>query len=529
MNLFQKIILPITRELGFGKPTTGSRSYKAAVINRLNQNWNTGADNINQAIRQGMPTVRKRARWLWKNNSMVRGIRSKNRINVVGAEGFRLQMKCENKAGEIDVDACRQVEKGWKEWTKKENCTMARQLSFVRVQWLLMDQLIRDGEILFRMHSGGKNVNKFGFALELLETDLLDHNYNRELANGNAIIQGVEYNQFKEPVAFYFADRNIKDEASYSLYRGSNVQHVRVAAREIIFVYDPEHSNQFRGISHLAQVMIDFHNLDGYTEVAIINARVGAQTMGFIETAEGAIEQMAGDETDDDGNTIDHLSAGEIKELPFGKKFTSFDPDYPHEQFYPFVKTVLRMIASGLGLNYNSWIGDLESVNFSAMRSGAQDQQEEFLIKQALIREGVLIPVFEQWLKMALLNHAIELNASDFELLNKPHFAGRRWGFYDPVKDITAIKLTLESDLTTVTDELAKLGIDFNDWYEKRKQELTKLGELAQLKSKYGLLKEATPVQPVDPNADDNQDDNADPPTNGKAKKSLITKLLQEN
>jgi capsid protein len=183
------------------------------------------------------------------------------------------------------------------------------------------------------------------------------------------------------------------------------------------------------------------------------------------------------------------------------------------------------MIASGLGLNYNSWIGDLESVNFASMRSGAQDEQEEFLIKQTLIREGVLIPVFENWLRMALLNRAVDLEPRNFDLLNKPNFAGRRWGFYDPVKDVTAIKLALETNLTTLEDELASQGIDFNDWFVKKKNEITRLGELQKLKKQFGLT-EGKPEQPSAPS--DPDDENDDEPTNGKANKNFI-KILTEN
>jgi lambda family phage portal protein len=246
------------------------RYYAAANNNRFTSDWLVSTSNINDDIKSGLVAVRNRARELWKNNDYVRGLRNRKRTNIIGPEGFKFQSRVKTRQGEVDQEANQIIEQAWEEWQKKENCTMSQKYSFLEVCWLWTDQLVRDGEILARKIKGANN--KYGFALELIESDLLDEQYNDELKNGNNVLMGIEYDKWQRPVAYYIG----------SIRKG--IKHTRVPADEIIHHFDPEHAHQVRGISHLAQSMITLHDLQGYDQAAIIAARAGASKMGFIET-----------------------------------------------------------------------------------------------------------------------------------------------------------------------------------------------------------------------------------------------------
>lgn len=518
-KLFRKYVLTLPDS----KPVRyrNNRSLEAAQINRIIGNYGSETNSINDDIIEGGSRVRSRARQLMRNNPFIRGARSRNKVNVAGSEGFILQSKVKNINGDLDEKINGTIEEGFREFSKREFVTMSGVLSFVRVQWLLIEHLIRDGEFLIRLIRGNNRINKFGFSLEILEPDLLDLQLNKILENGNSIVAGVELNQWRRPINYYFKRNLIEDELNpaYKIFQAAT--HTIIPANDIIHVFDPEHSNQFRGYSQLTQSMLPMHDLQTYIKDAVINAKAGAATVGFIETAKDA-EDYDGDETDSDGNVTDYFETGSIRELPVGKKFVGFDPDYPHEQFPQFIKAVLRMIAVGLDLNYNSWIGDLEGVNYSSMRSGLQDERDNWKLKQVLFREGFLIPMFEEWLKQAILNKYFNFDFKDFERLNKPFFIGRRWDWVDPLKDVRATIEALDNNLTTLTDELAKRGEDFDEKIAQRIRETKKLIELKKLQDQLNPPNENSANKKVkkenDPEENDPEEKSFFIPTNGKHK-----------
>src|SRR5690606_1682178 len=62
----------------------------------------------------------------------------------------------------------------------------------------------RDGEALVREIEGYDNG--FGYALQLLDIERLDTTFNRNRAPGqNAVIMGIEINEYGAPVAFWLA------------------------------------------------------------------------------------------------------------------------------------------------------------------------------------------------------------------------------------------------------------------------------------------------------------------------------------
>jgi lambda family phage portal protein len=475
------------------------RAYAAAAQGRLQSSWRVSTGSINRDIKAGTRPVRDRARDLWRNNDYVRAYRTRNRVNIVGAEGFKHQNKALLPNGEEDIAANKIIEDAWKEYCKAEFCTMSKQLTARQVQWLQVDQLKRDGEILARMRKvNDLSKNKFGFALELLETDLLDETYNvTELSNGNTVIMGIELNEWRQPVAYYFKDNQVKNELSTNYYGAGTRERNRVPAEEILFAFDPEHANQFRGISHLAQSMLTFHNLERYDNSALTAAEVGASKVGFFEVDKELMDEYGGDDEDENGNTISNMSPGEFEQLPPGMKFNGWDPTYPHEQYPSFVKQILRRLAAGLALAYNSWIGDLEGVNFSSMRHGNQDEKESWMIQQALYIDAILIPWRSAWLKRALFVGAVKLNYADYERLNQPVFMGRRWNYFDPAKDVDASINAIDNFLSTHTDELAKTGKDFADIITTQKKELEMMQEIVEMKKKLGLIKEKTKEKPA--------------------------------
>jgi len=450
------------------------RGFEAVKNNRFTNDWVAENSSINKQVKAALPSLRDRARDLWKNDDLIKGYSRRVRANTV-FEGFKLQMRVKDANGTPDDKANSLIEEKWKKWTGKKYCTMEGRLDFTRMLWLIVDTLKCDGEVLVRSITG-KDVNEFGYSLELIESDLLDHNYNEVLNNGNVVIMGIELDQWKRRVAYYFKSNSLENEMSGLSYSSiNNTTLKRIPAEEIIHIFDPKFLKQFRGTSELASGMLTLHSAKGYDEAAIITARAGASKSIYIEQEKDL--EHTGDEEDSDGNQLENLSYGEVNYLNPGEKIAPWDPTYPHDQYPHFVKAIRRKLAVGLGVNYNLWLGDLEGVNFSSLRAGTLDERDHWRMDQYFLIDALCKEVFEGWLKWSLLTRVVNLAQSKFDIYNKPEFIPRSWPWVDPYKDVQASALAIDKGLSTLTRELKKQGLDFDDYITERKRELEKLKE----------------------------------------------------
>jgi lambda family phage portal protein len=456
-----------------GFVTGFQRGYNAAKKTRL-LNWALKFTPINQAVKEGIEPTRERARELYKNNSYAKGIRNLSRAEIVGHNGFKLQNKAKLSNGDLDEDVNTAIEEAYEEFSKPEYFTMRGDLSRTRVEWLWNEHLDRDGEVLARIITD-PNVNKFGVSLELLEPDDLDHTYNEVLPNGNVIIMGIEYNSWLQKQKFYLLKRSQNQYYNEAHYHR---EHEEIDAKYIIHGYDFSHSKQLRAVSDLSTIISDLQSLDAFESASLKNAEWSAKLLGFF--VKKRIEGDAFDGNVDKGDPIQDLSIGDASalELPTYTEFQSPNRDYPHAMHGPFISSMLKKIASGSGHDYSAIANDRSAENYSSLRSGKLTAQRMYMIRQRLLDEIAVTPVFKHWLKWALIKKAVPGVAyEDIDRVNKPHFQPPRWAWVDPLKDVAAAKMAIACGLSTLTAELAKQGIDINDYVRTRKRELKLLAD----------------------------------------------------
>lgn len=507
-NILNKVGLTTKRDLSVSVKRAEVRGYKAAQINRLNSDFVGTSNSINREIRTDMVKVRNRARNLWREDDYLQSFKRSVKANVIGPKGFVLQSKIINSDGTEDKYANDQIEKMWNKWSRKEFCTMAGMFNFRTVQNLVAEHLERDGEFIARIVKGiDQKINPFGVSLELIEPDYLDETFNQILSNGNVVVMGVEVNEWKKPVAFWLKKRDSVNEILGSALGTGQYSLERVLAEDIVFVIDPEHTNQLRAISPLASTLLTHHHLNGYIEGHVVAARIGADKMVMIESeVDSEEDDYEGDEIDVEGNKLEHMAPGITHYLRPGEKANMLNPSYPQGEFWPFLKAMLRKIFLGRGVDYNSTSGDLEGVSYSAMRSGKETERTNFMMRQSDVVDYFITPIFETVLKYSLLYGVLNLPYSKFEKFNSPVWVGKRWPYFDPLKDAQAAVLKINNGLSTRTKENAINGEDYNDvltGLANEKAEETKLNiNYGAPKDGIEFIKEPDEDQP-DPENDD--------------------------
>ena len=266
------------------------RQYNMAKLSRLSNDWLTTAKSFNYDIAQGGSKLIARARELEQNDPYAKKILRLVEKNVVGPKGFLFRNKSgeyvkDNKSGEFrfvyDKLANLKIEEAWWEWNLKKYCSINQRASFKRLCKQAVRSTWRDGEIFFKKIRG--SVNKFGYSLQPIDPLYCDHTLNRDLGNGRYIIMGIEVDETRKPIAYYFRTSNIQNEIQIAFVNAGSYE--RIEADKIIHLFIEEMPGQIRGVTQFAPAGIRMKMLYGFEESALMRSRFSARVPGVISNS----------------------------------------------------------------------------------------------------------------------------------------------------------------------------------------------------------------------------------------------------
>lgn len=471
MNFFSRALVAIgILKSPQEKHQISKRSFNAASINRLTSSWSTSNTSIDADIHRALDTLRARSRDLVNNNVYARKFLQMCESNIVGPNGFNLQCQPQDTRsgsdGKIDFTDAAILESAFYKWSQRGICEISGQYSFVELQRQFVKVWKQDGEVLIR-RIRDKNINEFGYSLQIIDVDRLDVNLNMALSSGNFIRMGIELNAWGQPVAYHLRTSHPGESIGFSS-DGRSYRTERVLARDIFHCFRSDRPEQRRGVPRMVSAMLRIQMLDGYEEAALVAARTGASKMGFFTSPDGDISPIT-EGTDDQGEFVTDAEPGAFGILPKGYQFQSWNPDYPTQNHDVFIKSCLRGIASGWGVAYNSLANDLEGVSFSSIRSGTLEERDNWMSDQSFVIDSFLTPVFLDFVECGLLNGAFKmpdgtpLPASKIEKFSNHTWQGRRWAWVDPEKDINASVIAIKNNLADPYAIAAQMGLALED------------------------------------------------------------------
>jgi lambda family phage portal protein len=476
MKLFsrKKKQKPATQNIVFPRRS----QLAAAKIDRLTASWVGNSASADSTVRMSLSRLRARARQMATDNDYARRFFKLCRSNVVGSQGINLQVRAISKQTKDEVvfdDVANQIiEDAWYEWAKKKNCTIDGRLSWIDVKQLIIETVAKDGEIFVRKIKGRSAGNPFGFALQLIEADHVDENFNQVLQNGNRIRMGIEFNKWNRPVAYHVFTKHPGD----SELATQRTERERISASDMLHLFTSERVSQSRGLPWMVSAMRRMKMLGTYEENELVAAGVAASKMGFFKSEDG--EGYTGEGKDENGDIITSADPGTFEQLPAGVDFVAWDPQHPSTAFGAFIKTMLRGAASGLGVSYNTLGNDLEGVNFSSIRQGALEERELWKLLQTWMIEHLCDDVFEEFLLMSLTTQKIPLPVNKFEKFNKPVWRPRGWSWVDPLKEVKSNREAMDGLIRSGQDVASEQGQDIEEVYAQLARE-------KKLRAKYGL------------------------------------------
>ena len=455
-----------------------SLQFRGAEDSRLRADWIFGQSDPTPPSNE-RSILRERSRDLLRNDPVATGAADTLGINIVG-QGLQPQSRLRAEYLGISPEKARELQKQaemvWQTW--KPFADSANRLDFDELQFLAMRKIVEDGEIIALPIMAGEKWRPLKRAIELLESDRLENTSPKP--GMTSMDSAVETGSRGEVIAYYIKKAtnqpNIKNESQRITARDSE------GRPKVLHVFPTKRPGQLRGIPWFAPVMTLFKDLNDTVEAEVIAARVSACLAVFVTMNDPNYGAFMGQtETEPSTNArIQSLEPGLIGYLKQGESINVVNPNRPGDTFAPFVEMVLRMIGMSLNLPYELLTKDFSKTNYSSARAAMLEGRRMFLTWRSWFSRKFCQPIWDLILEEAYLRDLF--NAPDFYEFRSEYtrasWIGGGWGWVDPVKEVESSKKAIDYGLSTLSDEVAGQGKDWEEVLEQKKREKEKLEEL---------------------------------------------------
>ena len=462
------------KAMGFEPTRPRARAYQGARVSRLTADWVTSGTSADSEIKSSFKALRNRARQLCRDNDYARQALRSIQNNVIG-HGIRHQSQVRmQRGGRLDEAINGQIHEAWEKWMQKSRCDVSGLLGFHDMERLLCRSLAESGEVFVRMIRQPFGGSRVPFALQVLEADYLIDDDIPQAAAGNTVRMGIEVDGYLRPQAYHFYANHPGD--TYAGNPRTNGRRVRVPADEVIHLFLPERPGQTRGVTWFASALMRLHMLQGYEEAEVVRARASSALMGFISSPEG---ELIGDEVYE-GERVSEFSPGVFKYLAPGESVTVPDLNAPDGQLEPFTRSMLRAVAAGVGVSFESISKNFSESNYSSSRLSLLEERDTYKVLQRFFIENFHQIVYENWLEMAVLSGVLNLPAYETnpDRYRASRWIPRSWEWVDPQKEVNAYKDAVRCGFKTLGQVISEQGGDLDDVLVARQAELAMLDEM---------------------------------------------------
>ncbi len=351
----------LDRAVGFFSPRAGlqrqrarvatellQRHYEGAAAGRRTQGWKRTSSDANAATGPYVSRLRDQARDLVRNNPYAESALS---TIVDHAIGWGIVAKASSARAQTVWDA----------WANTTACDADGRHDFAGLQKLAFRTTVESGEALVRRRFRLPSDNlPIPLQLQVLEPDFLDTSkHGITLAGGGRIVYGVEFNGIGHRVAYWL----FREHPGNAAWPSTASQ--RVPADGIIHMFKGARPGLARGATWFAPVLLRFKDFDDLEDAVLMKQKIAACLAVITSDVDGTGSPLGTTSADDP--TVDMLEPGAVLNVPPGRTIEVVQP--PQVTEYPqYAETVLRAIATGIGVTYEDLTGDYTDLPFSAAR-----------------------------------------------------------------------------------------------------------------------------------------------------------------
>jgi len=522
--VFKQLRTKLARAIMPGRGVA-ARAYAGAKNSRLTSGWVAGNSSEDAELDASLITLRSRSRSLVRDCAYAKRAKLIIVNNVVGS-GVGIQAQVRSTRDQLRENVNSAIETAWDEWSRADSCHTGGALHFCDLERLVLGQVVEAGEAFIRKHYVRLGKSRVQLSLEVIEPERIadTHHLPGSPTPGIDVRMGVERDTFGRAVAYWIRQRHPSDLRAPP---GASERVERVPADQIIHLRIIDRWPQTRGVPWFHTAITRLNDMQEYTASELQAARLSAAYFGTIESADD--NPLGGESVADDGTRQYQIDAGMIQQLNPGEKFAFHSPNRPNSALDPFMRFMLREVASGVGVSYESISRDYSQSNYSSSRLALLEDRDLWQVLQQWWVRSFRAPLHREWLELAVLSGAVSALRVDEYAADPSRFEAvswklRGWTWIDPTKEVQAYKEAVKAGFTTVTDVIAATaaGKDVEDVIAQRARELAMFEEA-------GIDLDTTvpeePTEPTnqpangtpspssaDPNEADQQDPNENPP-----------------
>lgn len=402
-----------------GPPEVRSLAWDAAGRGNRLANWSAQPTAVNAWIDNPV-LLRARAEGEFRNNPWARKIVDSTITAAIGANGLNPQFADGNAAAL------------WADWS--DLCDAAGRADWNQALNLILQTVMVSGEAFVRFVVAPDLA--VPFALQVLGPEYLD----TSRVDGNTFA-GIRYNGVRREGYWLWERHPSLTVAARSVF---------VPASECLHVFRPSSPGAERGVSWLAPVLLALRELAEYMEAETVRAKVASLYCGYVQTPDGSNPLNT-------TNGVPSLEPGSMVRLQPGELVEFSKPPDAGPTYDPFVRSILRKIASGAGMPYEVLANDISACTFASGRMSLLEWQRSIeWIQHGFLVPQVCAPILARWQRLAV---ALGLNDQP----SKARWIGPRLATLDEKSETAAAVAKIRAGLVSRRETVSALGWNVED------------------------------------------------------------------
>jgi capsid protein len=454
--------------------------YDAAQTTDENRRHFAAADAYSPDVSNSLSVrmiLRNRGRYVYFNNPRAKGVIGTVANHTVG-EGPRLQLQLGTGAQAQKLS--NRIEDDFVSWAKRVN--LARKLRQSRIAKAI------SGEIFAVLGMNPDLNHRVKLDVRLVETDRVTNN-SWEMEGND--IDGIFLDDRGDPIAY----RILRQHPGDRFYVVQPGDYDDFPARLVLHYFTQERPDQHRGVPDITPAVQLFEE----------GRRFRAAVLAAAETAADFAMVIYSDATPDDAVQPAPMDTVELERrmattLPPGWKLAQTKPEQPITGYKEFSRELLGEMARCFHMPLSLASLDANDANMSSSYIINQPYEKAIDVERSEIESCFLGPILDAWLTLAF-----DPNSDEPIARRVPEIFPHNWFWpligehADPMKRAQGQTMRLAANLTTLSREYAREGLDWEVELTQRAKEKKLMDELG--------LTDATALPPANQPQDNSNAD----------------------
>jgi lambda family phage portal protein len=485
--------------------------------------WAAPIQSADSAILRDKLTVDARVNDTLRNDAYVVGGQNIHKDNIVGSQ-FMLNSKPATgvlfgKQDEVwETEFQEEVEEKFDLYAESPDhwIDASRLNTFTGLVRLAVGVDVAGGEVLASAEWLRDFGRPFNTAIQMIDTDRLSTPPDQSFAND--VRGGIRRNQYGAPQSYFVRQSHPTDW----LWQDSNFYNwTEVPVRkpwgrlQMIHIYEQTRPDQTRGIAAMVAALKEMRITKKFRDVNLQNAVTQATYAATITSelpSESLFASLGGGNLSPEliekaitdysmgylgsiakyaGSARNlHIDGVKIPHLYPGTKLDLLTPGKGGPLGTEFEQSLLRYIAAVLGVSYEQLSKDYTNTNYSSARAAVNETWKFMQARKKLVADRFASAIYRLWLEEVLNKGLITsmptaskkdgwlYSNQRLDALSRCEWIGASRGQIDELKETQAAVLRMTNNLSTLEDELGKLGKDYRRSLRQRARELALMESL---------------------------------------------------